>query len=112
MFDDGFNHSVWHRGPPESGPRTMLMVRLWHPEVTVELRRVFSEIGFIEGVYDTTSSDDLAQQQAWLDYYDTQQAEDDFMAVLKEAAPMLQQFTTTITTDLRLKLKRDKKKKK
>merc|ERR1712118_580839 len=38
-FDDSFPHSVWHRGDALSGPRTVLVLRAWHPDVTVEERQ-------------------------------------------------------------------------
>mmetsp|Transcript_144710 Transcript_144710/g.277785 ORF Transcript_144710/g.277785 Transcript_144710/m.277785 type:complete len:249 (-) Transcript_144710:32-778(-) len=38
-FDDSFNHKVWHRGSG-SEPRTVLLVRMWHPEVSIRERQV------------------------------------------------------------------------
>jgi len=40
VFDDSFNHSVWHRGGSSVDQRTVLLVRVWHPEVTVSERQV------------------------------------------------------------------------
>merc|ERR1712107_564678 len=39
VFDDSFNHSVWHSSR-EDAPRTVLLVRAWHPEVSIRERRV------------------------------------------------------------------------
>eukprot|EP00931_Biecheleriopsis_adriatica_P045991 TRINITY_DN26379_c0_g1_i1.p1 TRINITY_DN26379_c0_g1~~TRINITY_DN26379_c0_g1_i1.p1 ORF type:complete len:449 (+),score=57.78 TRINITY_DN26379_c0_g1_i1:37-1383(+) len=39
VFDDSFNHTVWHRGS-STLPRTVLLVRAWHPEVSMLERQV------------------------------------------------------------------------
>merc|ERR1712113_285422 len=39
VFDDSLNHTVWHRGNG-STPRTVLLVRVWHPEVSIRERQV------------------------------------------------------------------------
>lgn len=31
MFDDSFEHEVWHNG---SGTRLVLIVDVWHPDLT------------------------------------------------------------------------------
>jgi len=32
-FDDSFEHEVWHDGPAECGPRIVLLLRFWHPDI-------------------------------------------------------------------------------
>ena len=32
-FDDSFEHEVWHDGPAEGGPRIVLLLRFWHPDI-------------------------------------------------------------------------------
>lgn len=41
IFDDSFEHEVWHRG---TLPRLVLIVDVWHPEVTIAERRSLSPI--------------------------------------------------------------------
>lgn len=33
MFDDSFEHEVWHRGETR---RVVLLVNIWHPHITQE----------------------------------------------------------------------------
>jgi hypothetical protein len=40
LFDDSYLHEVWHQG--QSGNRIILMLDLWHPEVTVIERQAIS----------------------------------------------------------------------
>lgn len=40
VFDDSFNHSVWHYGRASSVPRIVLLLRVWHPEVNIRERTV------------------------------------------------------------------------
>ncbi|XP_061893138.1 aspartate beta-hydroxylase domain-containing protein 2 isoform X2 [Entelurus aequoreus] len=39
LFDDSFLHTVSHKGPPEAGPRVILSVDLWHPNVAAAERQ-------------------------------------------------------------------------
>jgi len=39
-FDDAFPHSVWHNGTNSSVPRTVLLVRAWHPQLSPVERQV------------------------------------------------------------------------
>ena len=32
VFDDSYEHEVWHRGPPGS-TRVVLLIRFWHPDI-------------------------------------------------------------------------------
>ena len=41
IFDDSFEHEVWHNG---SSYRLVLIVDVWHPELTREERRTLSAI--------------------------------------------------------------------
>lgn len=41
VFDDSFEHEVWHDG---SKPRLVLMIDLWHPEITKEQRASISPL--------------------------------------------------------------------
>ena len=41
VFDDSFEHEVWHDG---DSYRLVLIVDLWHPELTVEERNSLSPI--------------------------------------------------------------------
>lgn len=41
IFDDSFDHEVWHTG---SSYRLVLIIDLWHPELTAEERRTLSPI--------------------------------------------------------------------
>ena len=34
IFDDSFEHEVWHRGNTNSGDRVIFMFDLWHPDLT------------------------------------------------------------------------------
>lgn len=36
LFDDSFYHEAWHRGCANIGPRVVLMLDLWHPDLTDE----------------------------------------------------------------------------
>jgi Aspartyl/Asparaginyl beta-hydroxylase len=38
LIDDSFNHSVSHDGAVTDGPRVVLVVDLWHPDMTVKER--------------------------------------------------------------------------
>merc|ERR1712216_795013 len=38
VFDDSFQHQVWHRGKADEGPRTVMIVRIWHPSFTLQER--------------------------------------------------------------------------
>lgn len=40
VFDDSFPHSVWHHGSQNSGPRTVLLLRAWHPGLSPDERYV------------------------------------------------------------------------
>ena len=37
VFDDSFEHEVWHRGQSE---RAVLLVNFWHPDLLREMRRI------------------------------------------------------------------------
>nr|KAG5686434.1 hypothetical protein BaRGS_017702 [Batillaria attramentaria] len=39
-FDETFLHHVKHEGTPESLPRVILIVDLWHPNLTVEQQKM------------------------------------------------------------------------
>ncbi|XP_024127975.1 aspartate beta-hydroxylase domain-containing protein 2 [Oryzias melastigma] len=39
LVDDSFLHTISHKGPPESGPRVILSVDLWHPNVAAAERQ-------------------------------------------------------------------------
>ncbi|XP_038138175.1 aspartate beta-hydroxylase domain-containing protein 2 isoform X1 [Cyprinodon tularosa] len=39
LLDDSFLHTISHKGPPESGPRVILNVDLWHPNVAAAERQ-------------------------------------------------------------------------
>ena len=41
IFDDSFEHEVWHQGPSY---RLVLIVDLWHPELTVDERQSLAPI--------------------------------------------------------------------
>lgn len=41
VFDDSFEHEVWHNG---TRPRLVLIVDLWHPDLTLEQRSTLSPI--------------------------------------------------------------------
>ncbi len=41
IFDDSFEHEVWHEG---AKPRLVLIVDLWHPDLSEERRRTLSPI--------------------------------------------------------------------
>lgn len=41
IFDDSFEHEVWHTG---SSYRLVLIVDLWHPELTLEERKSLTAI--------------------------------------------------------------------
>jgi hypothetical protein len=43
LFDDSFQHRVWHRGKPETGFRVVLLIRFWHPDYTMAERRAKAE---------------------------------------------------------------------
>ena len=36
VFDDSFEHEVWHRG---AGPRVVLIVDVWHPQLSEDGRQ-------------------------------------------------------------------------
>ena len=36
IFDDSFEHEVWHEG---GGPRVVLIIDVWHPELDTEAKR-------------------------------------------------------------------------
>jgi hypothetical protein len=38
IFDDSFEHEVWHRGSKDSGDRVIFMFDLWHPGLTRQER--------------------------------------------------------------------------
>ncbi|RUS78697.1 hypothetical protein EGW08_013552, partial [Elysia chlorotica] len=40
FFNDAFLHSVHHRGSPNSGVRVVLMLDLWHPDISDAQRKV------------------------------------------------------------------------
>uniref|UniRef100_A0A671WQT5 Aspartate beta-hydroxylase domain containing 2 n=2 Tax=Sparidae TaxID=8169 RepID=A0A671WQT5_SPAAU len=39
LVDDSFLHTVSHKGPPDAGPRVILSVDLWHPNVAAAERQ-------------------------------------------------------------------------
>lgn len=41
VFDDSFEHEVWHDG---TEPRLVLIVDVWHPELTEEQKRTLTAI--------------------------------------------------------------------
>lgn len=41
VFDDSFEHEVWHNG---TAPRVVLIMDFWHPDLPGE-KRVFGEYG-------------------------------------------------------------------
>ncbi|KAF2362359.1 Aspartyl/asparaginy/proline hydroxylase [Trinorchestia longiramus] len=41
VFDDSFEHEVWHNG---TSPRLVLIVDLWHPELTLEERSTLAPV--------------------------------------------------------------------
>lgn len=40
IFDDSFEHEVWHNGDSDDGDRVIFMFDLWHPDLTLEERSV------------------------------------------------------------------------
>lgn len=38
LFNDAFPHGVTHLGSDEKGPRCVLIVDLWHPDITMQER--------------------------------------------------------------------------
>ena len=87
----------------------MLMIRIWHPEVPLYIRRLFVEVGEFAGIYEHRSTLDLAHQDKVLDYYTSQKAEGDFMQSLRESSPMLEQFNPTVTTGIRKEMRKKRK---
>ena len=47
FFDDSFWHSAVHQGPGFFGPRVVLLIDFWHPQLTDEeiaaLRKVYTD---------------------------------------------------------------------
>lgn len=41
VFDDSFEHEVWHNG---TSPRLVLIVDVWHPELTATERATLNAI--------------------------------------------------------------------
>lgn len=41
IFDDSFEHEVWHNG---TGVRLVLIVDIWHPDLTEQERKTLSPI--------------------------------------------------------------------
>lgn len=41
IFDDSFEHEVWHNG---TSPRLILIVDVWHPELTLEERKMLTSL--------------------------------------------------------------------
>lgn len=41
IFDDSFEHEVWHNG---TSTRLVLIVDVWHPELTEEEKRTMAAI--------------------------------------------------------------------
>ena len=33
IFDDSYEHEVWHKGGADSGVRVVLLLRFWHPDL-------------------------------------------------------------------------------
>ena len=49
IFDDSFEHEVWHEG---ESFRLVLIVDMWHPEITMQQRRQLSPIwGVVPSVF-------------------------------------------------------------
>jgi len=38
VFDDSFDHEVWHHGDNQDVSRVVLLLRMWHPDFTLEER--------------------------------------------------------------------------
>jgi aspartate beta-hydroxylase len=41
VFDDSFEHEVWHRG---ASPRVVLLVDCWHPSLTAQEREIIERL--------------------------------------------------------------------
>ena len=38
VFDDSFEHEVWHEGDADEGPRVIILLNFWHPDFPEEMR--------------------------------------------------------------------------
>lgn len=43
-FNDAFPHSVWHNGSQTSGFRAILLVDLWHPDISKSQKEILNHI--------------------------------------------------------------------